>query len=124
WDGVTRWALSPRLQLACALTAACEFDEAEELFEQEIRAGRAAGVEMVEVLGRGHLAELLVRAGRWAESLDTAREAVEHARQAANGQVVAGVLSPLAMTYALIGEHRRARELAGDGLEAAEATND
>ena len=124
WDGVTRWALSPRLQLACALTAACEFHEAEELFEQEIRAGRAAGVEMIEVLARAHLAEVLVRAGRWAESLDMAQDAVEHARQAANGQVVTGTLSPLAMTYALIGEHRRARELAGNGLEAAEATDD
>jgi DNA-binding NarL/FixJ family response regulator len=56
--------------------------------------------------------------------LANARVAVEHARQAADPQVVNGVSFELAQMYASLGRHKEARALAVEGLALAEAAGD
>jgi DNA-binding CsgD family transcriptional regulator len=82
------------------------------------------GVEPVEVIARGLLAETQTRAGHWADALANAIGALEHARQAAVGQIVTGSGYMLAMLEALLGRHDRARELASAGVRDADAAED
>ena len=124
WDGTLGASSPPQMELACALLHAAEFDEAARLFESVIALAQEQGVEAVEVVARAHLAETQLRAGRWAEALVNSRSAVEHARQAAIGQIVTGVSYALAMTQALLGQHDEARRVAGEALADAEATQD
>ena len=124
WDGTMGWTSSPRMTLACVCIPTLAFREAEELFEQEAATAQELGLESVEVEARAHLAEVHLRAGRWAEALTGARLAVEHARQATEPQIVTGTLSALAMTEALLGQHEEARTTARESLGRAEATHD
>ena len=124
WDGTIGATSPPQMELACALLHATEFDEAEQLFETVISLAHERGVESLEVVGRAHLAETQLRAGRWADALANSRHAVEHARQAAVAQIVTGVSYALAMTLALLGQHDDARKLASEALVDAEATHD
>ena len=124
WDGSLGASSPPQMELACALLHATEFDEAAQLFETVIALAQERGVEAIEVVARAHLAETQLRAGRWADALVNSRYAVEHARQAAIGQIVTGVSYALAMTHALLGQHGEARRLAGEALTEAEATHD
>jgi DNA-binding NarL/FixJ family response regulator len=126
WDGtiVSTNGYSPRMALACAYIHATEFDRAEALLREELELAEAQGLEPVEVTARGHLAEAQLRAGRLGDALANARTGVEHARQAANAQVLAGASYPLAMTEALLGRHDVARVVAADALAAADATDD
>jgi DNA-binding CsgD family transcriptional regulator len=82
------------------------------------------GLEPLEAISRGHLAEAQLRAGRWSQALANARLAVEHARQAANAQVLTGCSYPLAMMLALLGRHTEAGKFSREALAAAEATED
>ena len=112
------------MMLACELIPALAFEDAEELLVQEIEAAQHDGLEVTEVVARAHLAESQVRAGRWAESLASAQTALEHARQAAPGQIVAGASSALAMVQALLGQHDIARDISSLVLTTAEASDD
>ncbi|HEY1367882.1 MAG TPA: AAA family ATPase [Gaiellaceae bacterium] len=124
WDGTVGTLVPPRTLLACACIPALELDEAERLLEQELAFAEERGLEQVEVLARGHLAEAQLRAGKWAEALRNARIAHEHALQAAEAQVVNGLLYALAMTLASLGEHDEARAISSEALTSADATND
>jgi DNA-binding NarL/FixJ family response regulator len=124
WDMSLPSANSPRMILACVYIPATRFDEAEELFEQEIVWAHERGLESVEVVARAHLAETQLRAGRWQEGLAHARVALERARQAADAQIITGVNYVLAMLEASVGRHEEARALAVPALADAEATHD
>jgi DNA-binding CsgD family transcriptional regulator len=124
WDGVTRAENSPRMELGCCCMHATRFDEAAELFEQELADAREHGIEPIEVVARGHLSEVQLRAGRWADALANARLALEHARQAADPQIIQGAYCMTAMAEALLGYHDEARSLAASGLETAEQMGD
>jgi DNA-binding CsgD family transcriptional regulator len=124
WDGTIGWSGSPRMSLACVCIPVLAFREAEELFEQEVVTAQELGLESVEVEARAHLAEVQLRAGRWAEGLTNARLAVEHARQATEPQIVTGTSSILAMADALLGQHEQARVTASESLVTAEAIHD
>jgi DNA-binding CsgD family transcriptional regulator len=124
WDMSVTSATSPRMLLACACLPATRFDEAEELFEQEIAWAREHGLEAAEAVARAHLAETQLRAGRWPEALANARVAIEHARQSADPQVVTGISWVLAMLEASLGNHDDARAMATASLTEAEATRD
>jgi tetratricopeptide (TPR) repeat protein len=65
WDGTISWVGTPRMELGCVLIPVGRFDEAAELFEQEIAMAEELGIEAFEVVARGHLAESQLRAGRW-----------------------------------------------------------
>jgi DNA-binding CsgD family transcriptional regulator len=103
---------------------ATRFAEATDLFEQELAWARELGSEPSEVVARGHLAEVQLRAGRWADALVNARLALEHARQAADPQVIAAGSCITAMAEAVLGYHAEARSLATAGLGVAEQLND
>jgi DNA-binding CsgD family transcriptional regulator len=124
WDMAVTSANSPRMVLACVCLPATRFDEAEELFEQEIGWAREHGLEAVEAVARAHLAETQLRAGRWQDGLANARVALEHARQAADPQIVTGISYALAMLEASVGHHDDARATATASLAEAEATRD
>ena len=124
WDMTVTAATSPRMLLACVCLPTARFDEAEELFGQEIAWAREHGLEAVEAVARAHLAETQLRAGRWQDGLANARVAHEHARQAADPQIVTGIAYALAMLEASVGRHDDARALAGAALADAEATGD
>jgi DNA-binding CsgD family transcriptional regulator len=124
WDGAIHASNSPRMLLACECLAATRFSEAEALFTDELAMTQELAIEAFEVVARGHLAETQLRAGHWGEALGNARLAVEHAHQAAEPQVIVGTSHTLATAWALIGRHDDARELATEGLVAAEATRD
>ncbi len=129
WEGdlsefVSLHCYPPRLALALALLHTTAFDEAELLLKDELATAEEQGLEPVEVMARGHLTEVQLRAGRWADAIDTARHAVEHARQAANVQTVTGASYALAMTEALLGRHETAHAIATECLAQAEATQD
>jgi DNA-binding CsgD family transcriptional regulator len=124
WDGVVDVSTSPRMNLACVYMAAAEFDDATELFEQELEQAEDFGVEPVEVVSRGHLAETQIRAGRWADALANGRIVVEHAQQAADRQITNAAHAILAMVEALLGRHREARALATESLGGGEAYDD
>jgi len=124
WDGTIGAGASPRMELACCCMHATRFDEAAELFEQEVASAHALGIEPVEVVARGHLSEVQLRAGRWADALTNARLTLEHARQAADPQVVAAASCITAMAEAVLGYHKEARVLAASGLSAAEEMTD
>jgi DNA-binding CsgD family transcriptional regulator len=124
WDGGFGAGNSPRMDLACCCMHATRFDEAAELFEEELGAAQELGIEPSEVVARGHLSEVQLRAGRWADALANARLALEHARQAADPQVVAAASCITAMAEAVLGYHADARSLAASGLAAAEEMSD
>ena len=124
WDGEIGPGNSPRMELACCCMHATLFAEAAELFEQELAAAGDVGVEPVEVVARAHLAEVQLRAGRWADAHANAWLALEHARQAADQQIVGGVSCVTGMAEALLGDHEQARSLAAVGLVMAEETAD
>ena len=124
WDMTVTTATSPRMLLGCVCISATCFDEAEELFEQEIAWAREHGLEAVEAVARAHLAETQLRAGRWQDGLANARVALEHARQAADPQIVTGIAYGLAMLEASVGHHDDARAIATASLAEAEATRD
>jgi len=124
WDGTLGDANSPRTELACCCMHATRFAEAAELFEQELALAHELGVEPVEVVSRGHLAEVQLRNGRWADALANARFALEHARQAADGQIIAGAYCIAGMAEAVVGYHAEARSLAATGLAGAEEMTD
>lgn len=124
WDGSLNARTSPRMELACCCMHATRFEEAAELFEQELQAAAELGFEPVEVTARGHLAELQLRAGRWAEALANGRLALEHARQAADPQIIAACSCIAGMAEAVLGNHEQARALAATGLAGAEAVAD
>jgi DNA-binding CsgD family transcriptional regulator len=126
WEGtvVSANGYSPRMALGCVLIHATRFDEAASLLSEEIEMAERRGLEPVEVTARGHLAEAQLRAGRFASALENAWLAVEHARQAASGQIVTGASYPLAMVQALLGEHDSARAIASEALAEAESTGD
>ena len=124
WDGTIGAGNSPRMELGCCCMHATRFEEAAELFEQELAAARELGVEPVEVVARGHLSEVQLRAGRWADALANARLALEHAKQATDPQVVAAASCIRAMAEAVLGHHAEARSLAASGLSAAEELTD
>jgi DNA-binding CsgD family transcriptional regulator/tetratricopeptide (TPR) repeat protein len=117
-------AYSPRMSLAEACLYTGEFSEAERLYRAELATAEEYGWETIEVIARGHLAETQTRAGDWAAALGTARLAMEHARQAANEQVVTGAAWGLGMVEALLGDLDSARARAVKALAAAEATDD
>ena len=126
WEPETVWQVgyTPRMALACARLHTTEFEEAERLFVDEIRFAEEHGLETNEVAARAHLAETQLRRGTWSLAVDNARLAVEHARQAANDQVLTGATYALAAVEALLGRHDRARELSTEALAGAEATGD
>ena len=124
WDGTIGAGNSPRMELGCCCMHATRFEEAAELFEQELAAARELGVEPVEVVARGHLSEVQLRAGRWADALANARLALEHAKQATDPQVVAAASCIRAMAEAVLGHHAEARSLAASGLSTAEELTD
>jgi DNA-binding CsgD family transcriptional regulator len=124
WDGTIDAGNSPRMELGCCCMHATRFEEAAELFEQELAAARELGVEPVEVVARGHLSEVQLRAGRWADALANARLALEHARQATDPQVVAAASCITGMAEAVLGHHAEARSLAASALSAAEELTD
>jgi DNA-binding CsgD family transcriptional regulator len=124
WDGRVGMTNSPRMDLACACMHATEFGEAAQLFTQELLAAQELGLEPIEVVARCHLGEVQLRAGDWADGLRNARLALEHARQAADRQIIAAVSCVVAMAEALLGDHGRARILAAGGLADAEALHD
>ena len=124
WDGTTSWFATPRMALASVCLSARRFEEAEELLRQEIAMADERGLEGIEVVARANLAEVQLRAGRWAEALANARRALEHARQSADAQIVSEVTYALALTEASLGRHEEARALASEALAVAESTND
>jgi DNA-binding NarL/FixJ family response regulator len=115
---------SPRMVLGLVHLHAGAFEDAVRYLTEELELAEERGIEPVAAVARAHLAEVLLRAGRWADSLAVARQALEHARQAVNEQMVTGASYPLAMTYALLGRHDDARELASFALGEAEAMED
>ncbi len=115
---------SPRLALAAELLYTTAFAEAEQLLAEELALAERRGIEPVEVIARGLLAEAQLRSGRWAEALPNARLSLEHARQAAVGQIITGASYTVAMTLALLGHHDEARSLAVEGVVEAEAYGD
>lgn len=117
-------AYSPRMSLAETCLYTGDFAEAERLYRAEFATAEEHGWEAIEVVARGHLAETLVRAGDWSAALAAARLALEHARQAANEQIVTGAAYPLGMVEALLGDLDSARRRAVEALAAAEATGD
>ena len=62
--------------------------------------------------------------GWWVDVLMNARLTLEHARQAADPQVVAAASCITAMAEAVLGYHKEARVLAASGLSAAEEMTD
>jgi len=126
WDGsiISPSGYSPRMSLAEVCLYTTEFEEAERLYRQEIAMAEENGLEAVEVMARGHLAETQLRAGNWPDALANARSAVEHARAAADAQIVTGVSFGLATIEALLGDHTGARARATEALAAAEASKD
>jgi DNA-binding CsgD family transcriptional regulator len=124
WDGTFGWVGTPRMNLGCILIPVGRFEEARELFEQEIAMAQEVGMEPFEVVARAHLAEVQLRAGRWAEALANARVAVEHARQATEPQSVVGASYGLALAEALLGRLEAARAIAAESLAVAELNDD
>jgi len=124
WDGTFGMWTPPRMSLGCVCLPAMAFAEAAALFEQELAAAVALGVEPVEVAARGHLAEVQLRVGHWADALANARQSLEHARQATETQTVAGVSYALAMTEALLGLLAQAQARAEESLSIAEEYDD
>jgi DNA-binding CsgD family transcriptional regulator len=126
WDGkhVSANTYTPRMSLACELMYTTDFDSAEELLGLELTMAQERGYEAIEVMARGLLAEAQLRRGAWGRAFQNARLALEHARQAAIGQIVTGSYYPLAMIEALVGRHEQARALASTGLRAAESAGD
>jgi DNA-binding NarL/FixJ family response regulator len=128
WNGAIGGTIgdgnSPRMELGCCCMHAKRFAEAAELFEQELTAAQELGIEPSEVVARGHLSEVQLFAGNWADALANARLALEHARQAADAQIIAGASCFTAMAEAVVGHHAEARSLASPGLAAAEEMAD
>ena len=125
WDRTTMMMpASPRMELACVCLAAGEFAEAEMLFVEELEVACDLGLEPIEVVARAHLAETQLRAGRWSEASANARLALEHARQAAEPQIVTALTCVVATTDAAVGHHDEARTLAVAVLAEAEASGD
>jgi DNA-binding CsgD family transcriptional regulator len=124
WDGTIGALNSPRMNLACACLAATEFDEAETLFIDEIARAQELGLEPIEVVARGHLAETQTRAGRWVDALANARLALEHAQQASEQQVITATSAIFATIEALLGRHAEARIHSRQSLAEAEAIDD
>jgi DNA-binding CsgD family transcriptional regulator len=128
WDGTVGGTIgdgnSPRMELGCCCLHAKRFAEATELFEQELTAAQELGIEPTEVVARGHLSEVQLCAGRWADALANARLSLEHARQAADPQIISGATCITAMAEAVVGHHAEARALAFAGLAGAEKMTD
>jgi DNA-binding CsgD family transcriptional regulator len=124
WDGTISADHSPRMDLGCCCMHATRFAEAAELFELELVAAQELGIEPSEVVARGHLSEVQLRAGCWADALTNARLALEHARQAADPQVIAAASCITAMAEAVLGYHAEARSLAAAGIAGAEDMTD
>ncbi len=126
WDGTTLSvaSYSPRMSLAEVCLYASDFAEAERLYLEELAMAEERGLEVIEVIARAHLAETQLRAGDWAAALANARLAHEHARQAADDQIVVGTAYALGMIEALLGDLVAARARASSTLAAAEATGD
>lgn len=124
WDGALGSSNSPRMELACCCMHATQFEEAAALFEQEVVAAEELGVEPVEVVARAHLAEVQLRAGQWADAHVNAWLALEHARQAADPQIIGAISCITGMAEALLGAHEEARSLAAIRLATAEETAD
>jgi DNA-binding CsgD family transcriptional regulator len=125
WDGMFALDVySPRMALGCAYLYSTNFDRAAELLTEELDTAAAYGLEPVEVMARGLLAEAELRAGRFAEALRDARDAHDHALQAAHEQIVWGSSYALAMANALLGRHDEARALASAALDFADAAED
>ena len=124
WDGTIGMGNSPRMELACVCMHAAEFTEAAKLFTEELAIAQEFGLEPVEVVARGHLAEVQLRAGSWADALENARLALEHGRQAAHPQIIVAASCVAAMAEALLGNHEHARTLATGALCEAEETHD
>lgn len=115
---------TPRLSLGVLLLHSTAFEEAETQITTELAMAEQRGLEPVEVMARALLAEVQLRAGRWAEALENAQLAVEHARQASNSRAVIGASYGLAMTRAMIGQHEAARELSTRALSEGDAMED
>jgi DNA-binding NarL/FixJ family response regulator len=124
WDGAVGMMTSPRMDLACACMHATQFDDAAELFTQELATAQELGLEPIEVVARGHLAEVQMRAGNWADAFRNAGLSFDHARQAADPQIIAATSCIMAMADALLGNHERARALAREALPTAEELHD
>jgi ATP/maltotriose-dependent transcriptional regulator MalT len=113
------------MALACDfLYSSTDFRRAEELLTDELKATQEHGLEPIEVIARCLLAEAQLRAGRWSEAFRNARDAHEHALQAAHEQIVTGSSYALAMANALLGRHDEARTIASAALTFAERTED
>jgi ATP/maltotriose-dependent transcriptional regulator MalT len=125
WDGsFVSLTNSPGLNLAIDLGVATAFEEAEEIAERELALAEERGFEPFECMARGALAETQLRAGNWAQANRNARLALEHARQAGDGQSITAASYALAMIEALLGRHEEARLLATPALEEADRTQD
>ena len=126
WDGMPPSVLSysPRMSLAEVSLYAADFVEAQRLYLEEIEMAEQHGLEVVEVIARGHLAEAQARSGSWSAAFANGRLAHEHARQAADEQIINGTAYPLGLTEALLGDLEAARARASNALAVAEATGD
>ena len=126
WDGTILSAESytPRMSLAEVCLYAGDFAEAGQLYAEEIEFAAERGLEAIEVMARTHLAETQLRAGDWASALANARYSHEHARQAADEQIVTGTAYALGMAHALLGDLEAARACASSALAAAEGMGD
>ena len=127
WDEAPLWAdtlYSPRMDLACARLHAGELAEAMRLFGEEIHWAERHGLEATEAAARGHLAEAQLRSGEVSLALAGARTAMEHTRQSANPQGIAGQSFNLAFVEAVLGYHEAARALSSTALGEAESSGD
>jgi DNA-binding NarL/FixJ family response regulator len=125
WDDTSFMPVyPPGMAVAEVCLYAGEFREAERLYREELALAEQHGIEVIELIARGHLAETQIRAGDWTAALANARLAHEHARQAAHAQIVNGAAYGLGMIEALLGDLETARARATSALAAAESTGD
>jgi DNA-binding CsgD family transcriptional regulator len=126
WDptALASDTFTPRLSLGVLLLHSTDFEDAEKQITTELAMAMERGLEPVEVMARALLAEVQLRAGRWAEALENAQLAVEHAHQASNSRAVIGASYGLAMTRAMVGQHEAARELSTRALSEGNAMED
>jgi DNA-binding CsgD family transcriptional regulator len=117
-------SLRPSFQLAVISLVTDELDTARPLLEAELERARRAGDEPATFHALFRVAELELRAGRWADALRAAREGVELTRQGGIEQEQAVTEMTLALVLAHLGQQEEATRLAERAHRLADAVGD
>jgi LuxR family maltose regulon positive regulatory protein len=120
-DPESWWRAAALLALGIALHARDEMDEAHQVLEEAVDAGRRSGAWAPALVALCHLAEQDVARGDLESAERRAREALEHAEQERHAEYphAAGAHTGLAQVHAARGELDEAQRQADRGAELA-----